>query len=56
MLAGKSVRFPGHKSSFSMEAYYDDIKNVFKDILASNTFDDFSGWIFLNTEIDNKGK
>jgi len=47
---------PKYASSLSMDRYFEEMGDGLKDILSSDKYANYSGWIFLNTDIDKNGK
>ncbi len=56
IMKGKPSTPLQYASSLSMDRYFEEMGDGLKDILSSNKYANYSGWIFLNTDIDKNGK
>ena len=56
LMKNKPSILPKYASSLSMDRYFEEMGDGLKDILSSNKYANYSGWIFLNTDIDKNGK
>ncbi|HET6766795.1 MAG TPA: hypothetical protein VFH08_05335, partial [Chitinophagaceae bacterium] len=56
LIKDKPSILPKYASSLSLDRYFEEMGDGLKDILSSDKYANYSGWIFLNTDIDKNGK
>ena len=56
LIKNKPSILPKYASGLTMDRYFEEMGDGLKDILSSNKYANYSGWIFLITDIDKNGK